>query len=257
MAYRILVAEDDGDIVQVLKLYLNNEGYEVLHAPNGAEALEIMEQQPADLCIFDIMMPRMDGYELIRRVREFSAVPIIVLSAKREDADRIVGLNIGADDYLVKPFNPLEVVARVRSVLRRCYEFDKKPDPSISTDAGEGGDSQSFRTEDDIRFENLRLDRNTRKLYVDEEMVSTTPAEFRILELLMSHPGRVYTKIQIYEFLNGEYYVNDENTITVHISNLRKKIEADKREPRYIQTVRGIGYKFCEEQKVSDEETEK
>lgn len=118
MAYRILVAEDDGDIVQVLKLYLNNEGYEVLHAPNGAEALEIMEQQPADLCIFDIMMPRMDGYELIRRVREFSAVPIIVLSAKREDADRIVGLNIGADDYLVKPFNPLEVVARVRSVLR-------------------------------------------------------------------------------------------------------------------------------------------
>ena len=168
-----------------------------------------------------------------------------------------MGLNIGADDYLVKPFNPLEVVARVRSVLRRCYEFDKKPDPSLSTDAGEGEDSQSFRTEDDIRFENLRLDRNTRKLYVDEEIVSTTPAEFRILELLMSHPGRVYTKIQIYEFLNGEYYVNDENTITVHISNLRKKIEANKREPRYIQTVRGIGYKFCEEQKVSDEETEK
>ena len=167
----------------MLKLYLNNEGYEVLHAPNGAEALEIMEQQPADLCIFDIMMPRMDGYELIRRVREFSAVPIIVLSAKREDADRIVGLNIGADDYLVKPFNPLEVVARVRSVLRRCYEFDKKPDPSISTDAGEGGDSQSFRTEDDIRFENLRLDRNTRKLYVDEEMVSTTPVSYTHLTL--------------------------------------------------------------------------
>lgn len=257
MAYRILVAEDDGDIVQVLKLYLNNEGYEVLHAPNGAEALEIMAQQPADLCIFDIMMPRMDGYELIRRVREFSAVPIIVLSAKREDADRIVGLNIGADDYLVKPFNPLEVVARVRSVLRRCYEFDKKSDPSLSNDAGEEGGSQPLRTEDDIRFENLRLDRNTRKLYVDEEIVSTTPAEFRILELLMSHPGRVYTKIQIYEFLNGEYYINDENTITVHISNLRKKIEANKREPHYIQTVRGIGYKFCEEQKVSDEETEK
>ena len=247
MAYRILVAEDDGDIVQVLKLYLNNEGYEVLHAPNGAEALEIMEQQPADLCIFDIMMTRMDGYELIRRVREFSAVPIIVLSAKREDADRIVGLNIGADDYLVKPFNPLEVVARVRSVLRRCYEFDKKPDPSLSTDAGEEGGSQPLRTEDDIRFENLRLDRNTRKLYVDEEIVSTTPAEFRILELLMSHPGRVYTKIQIYEFLNGEYYINDENTITVHISNLRKKIEANKREPRYIQTVRGIGYKIAGE----------
>lgn len=138
MAYRILVAEDDGDIVQVLKLYLNNEGYEVLHAPNGAEALEIMEQQPADLCICDIMMPRMDGYELIRRVREFSAVPIIVLSAKREDADRIVGLNIGADDYLVKPFNPLEMVARMRSVLRRCYEFDKKSDPSLSTDSGNG-----------------------------------------------------------------------------------------------------------------------
>ena len=254
MAYRILVAEDDGDIVQVLKLYLNNEGYEVLHAPNGAEALEIMEQQPADLCIFDIMMPRMDGYELIRRVREFSAIPIIVLSAKKEDADRIVGLNIGADDYLVKPFNPLEVVG---SVLRRCYKFDKKPDPSISTEAGEGTGSQSFQTDEDIRFENLRLDRSTRKLYVDEKIVPTTPAEFRILELLMSHPGRVYTKIQIYEFLNGEYYINDENTITVHISNLRKKIEANNREPRYIQTVRGIGYKFCEEQKVSDEETEK
>lgn len=255
MAYRILVAEDDGDIVQVLKLYLNNEGYEVLHAPNGVEALEIMEQQPADLCIFDIMMPRMDGYELIRRVREFSAVPIIVLSAKREDADRIVGLNIGADDYLVKPFNPLEVVARVRSVLRRCYEFNKKPDPVPQT--GEEDGAYPFQAEEDIRFEKLRLDRSTRKLYVDEEIVPTTPAEFRILELLMSHPGRVYTKIQIYEFLNGEYYINDENTITVHISNLRKKIEANNREPRYIQTVRGIGYKFCEEQQVSDEETEK
>ena len=145
----------------------------------------------------------------------------------------------------------------MRSVQRLCYEYDKMSHPSLTIDAGEGGDSQSFRTEDDIWFENLRLDRNTRKLYVDEEMVSTTPAEFRILELLMSHPGRVYTKIQIYEFLNGEYYINDENTITVHISNLRKKIEANKREPRYIQTVRGIGYKFCEEQKVSDEETEK
>lgn len=257
MAYRILVAEDDGDIVQVLKLYLNNVGHEVLHAPNGAEALKIMEQQPVDLGIFDIMMPRMDGYELIRRVREFSALPIIVLSAKKEDADRIVGLNIGADDYLVKPFNPLEVVARVQSVLRRCYEFNRTQDSSPRAGAGEWSGDSSFRTEEDIRFENLRLDRSTRKLFVDEKVMPITPAEFRILELLMSHPGRVYTKIQIYEFLNGEYYINDENTVTVHISNLRKKIEANNREPRYIQTVRGIGYKFCEEQKDNNEEIKK
>ena len=145
----------------------------------------------------------------------------------------------------------------MRSVLRRCYEFDKKPDPSEQAGGGEDAGKYPHQTDEDIRFENLRLDRSTRKLYVDEEIVPTTPAEFRILELLMSHPGRVYTKIQIYEFLNGEYYINDENTITVHISNLRKKIEANNREPRYIQTVRGIGYKFCEERKVSDEKTGK
>ena len=257
MSEQILIVDDEKEIADLIEVYLKNDGYTVHKFYNGLDALECIETQKMDLAILDVMLPDIDGFRICQKIREQYFYPIIILTAKVEDTDKIMGLTIGADDYITKPFNPLEVVARVRSVLRRCYEFDKKPDSLLSTDAGEEDDSQPVRTEDDIRFENLRLDRNTRKLYVDEEMVSTTPAEFRILELLMSHPGRVYTKIQIYEFLNGEYYVNDENTITVHISNLRKKIEANKREPRYIQTVRGIGYKFCEEQKVSDEETEK
>ena len=231
MAYRILVAEDDGDIVQVLKLYLNNEGYEVLHAPNGAEALEIMEQQPADLCIFDIMMPRMDGYELIRRVREFSAVPIIVLSAKREDADRIVGLNIGADDYLVKPFNPLEVVARVKTQLRRYVRYNnaantKKKDAPIA--------------EHDVR--GLIINKNTHKCTLYGKEVTLTPIEFSILWYLCENRGKVISSEELFENIWGEKFFDNNNTVMAHIGRLREKLNEPAKKPKFIKTVWGVGY---------------
>ena len=231
MAYRILVAEDDGDIVQVLKLYLNNEGYEVLHAPNGAEALEIMEQQPADLCIFDIMMPRMDGYELIRRVREFSAVPIIVLSAKREDADRIVGLNIGADDYLVKPFNPLEVVARVKTQLRRYVRYNN---------AANTEEKDAPIAEHDVR--GLIINKNTHKCTLYGKEVTLTPIEFSILWYLCENRGKVISSEELFENIWGEKFLDNNNTVMAHIGRLREKLNEPAKKPKFIKTVWGVGY---------------
>ncbi|MBQ5430981.1 MAG: response regulator transcription factor [Lachnospiraceae bacterium] len=226
--YRILIAEDDIDIIGVLRLYLENEGYEVLSAPDGEKAYEILKEEKVDLGLFDIMMPKMDGYELIRKVREFSNIPIIVISAKREDSDRIIGIDIGADDYLTKPFNPLEVVARVRASLRRFYDLN----PSATVERK------------DLAFRDLRVDKETMTLYKGEEEISVTPTELRILMLLMKSPGRVYTKVQIAESLSGEYFFSEENTVMVHISNLRNKIEEDPKNPQYLVTVRGLGYKM-------------
>ncbi|MCR4781298.1 MAG: response regulator transcription factor [Lachnospiraceae bacterium] len=228
--YRILIAEDDSDIVGVLKLYLENEGYEVLSAPNGKKALDILENETIDLALFDIMMPEMNGYELIQKARESYNFPIIIISAKREDSDKIIGLNIGADDYLTKPFNPLEVIARVKSSLRRFYELN----PAFSDE-----DEMS-----DICIGELRLDQKKMKLYKNDEEISVTPTELKILILLMQNPGRIYTKVQIYEYLNGEFFIADESTVIVHISNLRTKIEEDSKNPKYLITVRGLGYKF-------------
>ncbi|MBQ2576414.1 MAG: response regulator transcription factor [Lachnospiraceae bacterium] len=226
--YRILIAEDDIDIIGVLRLYLENEGYEVLSAPDGEKAYEILQEEKVDLGLFDIMMPKMDGYELIRRVRQFSNIPIIVISAKREDSDRIIGIDIGADDYLTKPFNPLEVVARVRSSLRRYYDLN----PSSGQERG------------DLVYKDLRVNRENMTLYKGKEEIAVTPTELRILMLLMKNPGRVYTKVQIAENLSGEYFFSEENTVMVHISNLRNKIEADPKNPEYLVTVRGLGYKM-------------
>ncbi len=226
--YRILIAEDDVDIIGVLRLYLENEGYEVLAAPDGEKAYEILQKEKVDLGLFDIMMPKMDGYKLIRKVREFSNIPVIIISAKREDSDRIIGLDIGADDYLTKPFNPLEVVARVRSSLRRYYDLNPSAQP-------EGRE---------LSFGDLRIDQEKMILYKGEEEISVTPTELRILMLLMKNPGRVYTKVQIAENLSGEYFLSEENTVMVHISNLRNKIEEDPKNPNYLVTVRGLGYKM-------------
>ena len=227
----VLIAEDDADIVQVLRLYLRNEGYNVLSAADGASALTIAQTHKVDIGIFDILMPKMDGYELVQKVREFCNIPIIILSAKKEYSDKILGLDLGADDYLTKPFNPLEVVARVRSALRRFYQLN---------------DSTVTPESDEIIYEPFRLKISERALYRDNTEIPITPSELKILTLLMRNPGRVFTKIQIYEHLNGEYFDHDENTITVHMSNLRSKLEKDSRNPEYIITVRGIGYKFGE-----------
>ena len=228
--YTILIAEDDADIIEVLKLYLENQGYRILSAEDGAAAYRLIEKEKLDLGIFDIMMPKMNGFELIRKVREKYNLPIIVLSAKKEDSDKILGLDLGADDYLVKPFNPLEVVARVKAAFRRFYDLNTGTD--------------EVREQETLRYKELEINMQTLQLFKGGEEIKVTPTEIRILMLLMKNPGRVYTKVQIYEYLRGEYFENDENTIMVHISNLRDKIEDDPKKPEYLLTVRGLGYKL-------------
>ena len=226
--YRILIAEDDKDIIEVLKLYLENEGYEVESATDGAAALRVIQNEEVDLGLFDLMMPKMNGYDLIREVRRNYNMPIIILSAKREDSDKIIGLDIGADDYLTKPFNPLEVVARVRAALRRFYKLNP------ASDAGTG----------ELQRGDLTINLQTMQLHKGEKEIPVTATELKILMMLMKNPCRVYTKVQIAQQLNGRYFESDENTIMVHISNLREKIEEDSRNPKYLITVRGLGYKF-------------
>lgn len=230
---RVLIAEDDKDIIQVLKMYLSNAGFEVLTARNGMTAYQILCKEKVDVGIFDIMMPRMDGYQLIQKVRTESNMPIIVLSAKKEDADKILGLDIGADDYITKPFNPLEVVARVKATLRRFYDLN--PTPPVDEDKTQ------------LVYGDIRIDKKNHQLYKGGKEISTTRAELGILIFLMEHAGTVYTKRQIYDYLNGDYCVtSDESSITVHIYNIRNKLEDDNKDPKYIITVRGLGYKFSE-----------
>ena len=230
MSYKILIAEDDVDIQEVLRLYLENAGFNVVNAYNGKDAYELLTAEKPDLAIFDIMMPEMNGYELTKRVRTHSSVPIIILSAMNADSDKILGLDIGADDYVTKPFNPLEVVARVQSNLRRKYTLDsgKMPDESGAM----------------LVVGDLKLDTKKFILYDHDKEVFLTPTEFKILSMFMERPGMVFTKSQIYERINGEFYENDDNTMMVHISKLREKLGDDSKNPRYIKTVRGLGYKI-------------
>lgn len=230
MNYNILVVEDDIDIIKLLKIYLENDGNKVLSAKNGLEALEVMKNTKIDLVVMDIMMPQMDGYELTKRIREKLNIPILILSAKNEDTDKILGLNLGADDYITKPFNPLEIVARVNSNLRRFYDLNK----SIEVESNK----------EKLVVGELVLDTQKMTLFKGEDEIIVTPTEFKILSLLMKTPGRVYTKVQIYEAINGEYFDSDDNTIMVHISRLRDKVENESKNPEYIKTVRGIGYKI-------------
>lgn len=230
MNYKILIAEDEQDIAELLKLYLENEGYCVFCAGNGVEALKILEREDISLAVLDIMMPRMDGYELTRRIRETSNIPILILSARDKSNDKILGLNLGADDYMAKPFDPLEIVARVNSNLRRFYQ--------LNTEKPKREESYILKVGD------LSLDTQTLVLKKKGEEVLLTPMEYKILALLMKKPGTIYTKVQIYESTSGEYFESDANTIMVHISNLRDKIEDNPKNPRYIKTIRGVGYKI-------------
>ena len=230
MNYKILIAEDEQDIAELLKLYLENEGYCVFWAGNGVEALKILEREDISLAVLDIMMPRMDGYELTRRIRETSNIPILILSARDKSNDKILGLNLGADDYMAKPFDPLEIVARVNSNLRRFYQ--------LNTEKPKREESYILKVGD------LSLDTQTLVLKKKGEEALLTPMEYKILALLMKKPGTIYTKVQIYESTSGEYFESDDNTIMVHISNLRDKIEDNPKNPRYIKTIRGVGYKI-------------
>lgn len=232
MKYKILVAEDDKDIAEFIKLYLENEGYEVILAQDGLLAYDETLKQKIDLTVVDIMLPKMNGYDLIKKIRKSSNIPIIILSAKNQDCDKILGLDLGADDYLTKPFNPLELIARIKSNIRRYYSLGSQ------TGAGEEKEYHIWRVGD------LILDEESVTLTKCGEEITITPTEYKMLALFMKSPGKVFTKMQIYQAVNGECYVNDDNTLMVHISNLRDKIEENPREPKYIKNIRGIGYKI-------------
>ena len=230
MSFNILIAEDDNDIVKLIRLYLENEGHIITHATDGEEALKLFKENRIDLAIVDIMMPKMNGYELTHAIRQTSNIPILILSAAHLDSDKILGLNMGADDYMVKPFNPLELIARVNALLRRFYHLGSGT--AATTDDGK------------IVLGELMLDTHQLSLAKRGAPIPLTATEYKILVMLMKTPGKVFTRMQLYEEVNGDYYSSDDNTVMVHISNLRDKIEDDPKNPKYIKTVRGLGYKI-------------
>ncbi|WP_129598321.1 response regulator transcription factor [Anaerophilus nitritogenes] len=222
----ILVCDDDKEILDAIKIYLTNEGYKIFKASNGIEALEIIEENEIHLIIMDIMMPKMDGLRATMKIREDKNIPVIMLSAKSEDTDKIMGLNMGADDYITKPFNPLELIARVKSQLRRYTALG-----SLETR------SNVFQTG------GLEIDDESKIITVDREEVKLTPVQYKILKLLTQNAGRVYSIDEIYEKVWKETAFNPENTVAVHIRKIREKIEINPKDPKYLKVVWGIGYK--------------
>lgn len=226
--YNVLVCDDDKAILESIRIYLDNEGYNVITASDGAQALEKIEVNDIHCVVLDIMMPRLDGLKATLKIREKHNFPIILLSAKSEDTDKITGLGFGADDYVTKPFNPLELVARVKSQIRRYVNFG-----SLSI------------TKSQLVNGGLVLDTDAKALFVDGEPVKVTPIEYKIMEFLMKNMGRVLSSSQIYEAVWNEPSFTSEKTVTVHIRNIREKIEINPKEPKYIKMVYGLGYK-CE-----------
>lgn len=229
MRYKILIADDEAEIRDVLRLYLEKDGYEVTEAADGVEAMERLRKEKSDLAILDVMMPGLDGYRVLRNIREDNNIPVIMLSAKDTDSDKILGLDMGADDYITKPFAPLEAVARVNSNIRRFYSLGAR-----------GKDRDKAVTELTVR--DLRLDLEACLLYRGEETIELTSVEFRIMKLFMEEPGKVFTKQQLYEQGWGDDYFVSDNNIMVCISKLRSKLDSNGRE--YIKTVRGLGYRM-------------
>ena len=227
--YNILVCDDDKEIVEAIEIYLTQEGYRILKAYDGTEALEMLEREEVHLLLLDVMMPKLDGIRATLKIREKNSIPIIILSAKSEDADKILGLNVGADDYVTKPFSPLELVARVKSQLRRYTQL--------------GGLAQ---TENDKIYSvgGLRINDDLKEVTVDGELVRLTPIEYNILLLLMKNQGRVFSINQIYEMIWNEEAIGADNTVAVHIRHIREKIEINPKEPRYLKVVWGVGYKI-------------
>ena len=226
--HTILICDDDRDIVSALDIYLTSEGYRTLRAYNGLEAIQAVERNEVHLILMDIMMPELDGIRATARLREGSNIPIILLTAKSEDADKILGLNIGADDYVTKPFNPLELVARVKSQLRRYTKLG-----NLNTD-----NNAVFRAG------GLVINDETKEVTVDGEPVKLTPIEYNILLLLVRNQGRVFSINQIYESIWEEEAIGADNTVAVHIRHIREKIEINPKEPRYLKVVWGVGYKI-------------
>ena len=229
MSYNILICDDEQDIVSALKIYLEAEGYRTFAAANGKEALELLDREDIHLVLLDIMMPVLDGVSALSRLREFSNVPVILLTAKSEDTDKVLGLNIGADDYITKPFNPVELLARVRSQLRRYLQL--------------GGGAVR---ENVLSIGPISLDDGSKAVTLDGEPVNLTPREYEILKLLMQNPGRVFHPRDLYRKVWNEEPYGAESTVAVHIRHLREKLEIAPASPRYIRAVWGQGYKISE-----------
>ena len=225
----ILVCDDDKEIVDAIDIYLTGEGFHILKAYDGYDALKILETEHADLMIIDVMMPGLDGIRTTLKVRETSSIPIIILSAKSEDSDKILGLNIGADDYLSKPFNPLELVARVKSQLRRYTQL---------------GNLNQSSNENVYKCGGLTINDDTKEVFVDDEPIKLTPIEYNILLLLTKNAGKVFSIDEIYKQIWNEEAMGADNTVAVHIRHIREKIEINPREPRYLKVVWGVGYKI-------------
>lgn len=224
--YNILAVDDDKAITEAIEIYLTNEGYKVFKAQDGVEALKVIEAEEIHLVLMDIMMPNMNGTRATLKIREVLEIPIIMLSAKSEDTDKIIGLNLGADDYITKPFNPLELIARVNSQIRRYTRF-----------------SPLIEKKEEIVIGGVSLNKLSKEVFVDETKVKLTSLEFKILTLLMENPGRVFSIEEIYERVWNEVAYNVD-TVTVHIRRIREKIEINPKEPRYLKVVWGIGYKI-------------
>lgn len=221
--YNILVCDDDKEIVEAIEIYLSQEGYKVLKAYDGEEALKLLDKHKVDLLIIDVMMPRLDGIRATLKIREKQNMPIIILSAKSEDADKILGLNVGADDYMTKPFNPLELTARVKSQLGSTVEKENQAVYTVGR---------------------LMIDDDQKEITVDGEPVKLTPIEYNILLLLVKNQGKVFSIDQIYESIWNEDAIGVDNTVAVHIRHIREKIEINPKEPRYLKVVWGVGYKI-------------
>lgn len=230
--YNILICDDEPDIVSALEIYLQSDGYSTLKACDGSEALEVLEKNDVQLILMDIMMPKMDGITAISKLREKYNIPVILLTAKSEDTDKILGLNVGADDYVTKPFNPVELLARVRSQLRRYIHLG----------------SRTFKDSDNsiLRVGSISLDDKSKEVFIDGEKVYLTPTEYDILKLFMQHPGQVMSPKEIYTQVWQDAPYGAESTVAVHIRHLREKIEINPSEPRYIKVVWAKGYKLEE-----------
>ena len=224
MEYTILVADDEKEIRELLRLYLENSGYRIIEAEDGQQALDILRNNKIDLCLLDIMMPKVDGYRVLQEIRRENNIPVIILSAKSADSEKILGLNLGADDYMGKPFNPLETVARVNSNIRRFYSLGTSPTSEV------------------IKVKDLELDIDACEFRKNGEVIELTSVEYRIMELFMKSPGKVFTKQQIYEYGWGESFIVADNNIMVCISKLRDKLDEDA--SKYIKTIRGLGYRL-------------
>lgn len=231
MKYKVLAADDETDLLDALELYTERENIHLIKANNGINAFELFRNEKPHLVILDIMMPGQDGFSVLKRIRQESNIPAIMLTARDEDYDKILGLDIGADDYITKPYNPMEVVARIKAQLRRCYDY---------TDGKE-------KNYDELKCFNIVLNASEGSVTKDGNPVELTKTEFIILQLLMKNQGRIFTKKQIFDYSHDGEFIADDNTVMVHISNLRAKIEDNPQSPKILKTIKGLGYKVEKE----------